>query len=326
MKNEKWKISSAGYCPSARHSHRNRLQCLPMHLLLTAVLADPTFISQPFIYIVAGILGAIIGSFLNVVIHRLPREESIVLPSSRCPSCGAVITFYDNVPVLSYLMLRGRCRSCKVHISARYPAVEALTAFLWIAVVWRDGLTFALPFDLVFVTAITALVFIDAEHMILPNAITYPGIAFALLARVAIPLLMGEPYFDDLPMLLNGVLNGMPIWGASLVGALIGALAGGGSLWLMGWIWEKLRGVEAMGLGDVKMMFMVGAYLGWRLTILNIFLGVFSGSLIGIALMLRQGKRNMQMLLPFGVFLGIGAIAALLIGPEIVEWYAGQFR
>lgn len=137
---------------------------------------------------------------------------------------------------------------------------------------------------------------------------------------------MGEPYFDDLPMLLNGVLNGMPIWGASLVGALIGALAGGGSLWLMGWIWEKLRGVEAMGLGDVKMMFMVGAYLGWRLTILNIFLGVFSGSLIGIALMLRQGKRNMQMLLPFGVFLGIGAIAALLIGSEIVEWYAGQFR
>lgn len=187
MENEKWKISSAGYCPSARHSHRNRLQCLPMHLLLTAVLADPTFISQPFIYIVAGILGAIIGSFLNVVIHRLPREESIVLPNSRCPSCGAVIVFYDNVPVLSYLMLRGRCRSCKVHISARYPAVESLTAFLWIAVVWRDGLTFALPFDLVFVTAITALVFIDAEHMILPNAITYPGIAFALIARVAIP-------------------------------------------------------------------------------------------------------------------------------------------
>ena len=296
-----------------------------MHVSLT-VLPELSLIPQPLILVVAGILGAVIGSFLNVVIHRVPREESIVLPSSRCPSCGAVISFYDNVPVLSYLMLGGRCRSCKVHISARYPAVEALTALLWVAVAWRDGLSFALPFDLIFVTAITALIFIDAEHMILPNAITYPGIVFALIARVALPFLMGAPHFDDLPMLLNGVLAGMPIWAASLVGALLGALAGGGSLWLMGWIWEKLRGVEAMGLGDVKMMFMVGAYLGWRLTILNIFLGVLSGSLIGIILMLRQGKRDMKLLLPFGVFLGIGAIAALLFGSQIVDWYAGQFR
>jgi leader peptidase (prepilin peptidase)/N-methyltransferase len=295
-----------------------------MHL--TVFLPDLAFIPQPFIYVVTGIFGAIIGSFLNVVIHRVPREESVVLPSSRCPSCGAAISFYDNVPVLSYLMLGGRCRSCKVHISARYPAVEALTALLWLAVVWRHGVSYALPFDLIFVTAILALIFIDAEHMILPNVITYPGIAFAFIARLAIPFLMGRPYFDDLPMLMGGMLNGMPVWAASLIGALIGALVGGGSLWLMGWTWEKLRGIEAMGLGDVKMMFMVGAYLGWRLTILNIFLGVLSGSLIGIALMARQGKRNMQMLLPFGVFLGIGAIAALLFGSQIVEWYAGQFR
>lgn len=297
-----------------------------MHLSLTAVLPDLDLIPQPFIYVLTGILGALIGSFLNVVVHRVPREESIVLPSSRCPSCGGAIAFYDNVPVLSYLMLGGRCRSCKVHISARYPAVEALTALLWLAVVWRDGLTYALPFDLIFVTAITALIFIDAEHMLLPNVITYPGIVFALIARLALPYLMGQPHFDDLPLLMNGMLAGLPLWAASLAGALIGALVGGGSLWLMGWTWEKLRGVEAMGLGDVKMMFMVGAYLGWRLTILNIFLGVFSGSLIGIGLMLRQGKRNMQMLLPFGVFLGIGAIAALLFGAHIVEWYAGQFR
>jgi leader peptidase (prepilin peptidase)/N-methyltransferase len=297
-----------------------------MHLPLTAVLPDLTSIPQPFIYVVTGVMGAIIGSFLNVVIHRVPREESVVLPSSRCPSCGAVIAFYDNMPVLSYLMLGGRCRSCKVHISARYPAVEALTALLWLAVVWRHGISFALPFDLIFVTAVTALIFIDAEHMILPNVITYPGIAFALIARIVIPFFMGRPYFDDLPMLMGGMLEGMPVWAASLIGALIGALVGGGSLWLMGWTWEKLRGIEAMGLGDVKMMFMVGAYLGWRLTIFNIFLGVLSGSLIGIALMAWQGKRNMQMLLPFGVFLGIGAIAALLFGSEIVEWYAGQFR
>lgn len=297
-----------------------------MPLSLTAVLPDLSLIPLPFIYVVAGVFGAIIGSFLNVVIHRLPREESIVLPSSRCPSCGAVIAFYDNIPVLSYLLIAGRCRSCKTHISARYPAVEALTVILFVLVAWHDGPTLALPFDLVFVAAITALVFIDAEHMILPNAITYPGIAFALIARVTVPYLLGQPHFDDLEILLNGPLAGMPLWAASLVGAFLGALIGGGSLWLMGWTWEKLRGIEAMGLGDVKMMFMVGAYLGWRLTILNIFLGVLSGSVIGIALMARQKERNMQMLLPFGVFLGIGAVAALLVGANIVAWYAGQFR
>jgi leader peptidase (prepilin peptidase)/N-methyltransferase len=297
-----------------------------MHLSLTAVLPDLRLIPLPLTYVVVGILGAIIGSFLNVVIHRLPREESIVLPGSRCPECGATIAFYDNVPVMSYLLLGGRCRACKTHISARYPAVEALTAFLWVAVAWHDGLTFVLPFDLVFVTAVTALIFIDAEHMLLPNAITYPGIAFSVIARVTLPYLMGRPHFDDLDMLLNGMLAGMPLWAASLVGAFIGALVGGGSLWLMGWTWEKLRGIEAMGLGDVKMMFMVGAYLGWRLTILNIFLGVLSGSLIGIFLMLRQGKRDMRMLLPFGVFLGIGAIVALLVGSQMIEWYTGFYR
>lgn len=283
-------------------------------------------VPAPFNYIITGVLGAIIGSFLNVVIHRLPHEESIVFPNSRCPSCGAVIAFYDNVPVLSYLLLRGRCRSCESSISIRYPAVELLTALLFVAVTWRDGFTIVLPFDLIFVSALVALIFIDAEHMILPNAITYPGIVFALVARLAIPLLLGTPHFDDLPGLMDGMLSDMPIWAASLIGALIGALIGGGSLWLMGWTWERLRGVEAMGLGDVKMMFMVGAYLGWRLTILTIFFGVLSGSIIGMALMARQGKKDMQMLLPFGVFLGIGSIMALLIGHNIVEWYAGQFR
>lgn len=297
-----------------------------MHLFLIVLQTDLKLIPQPFFYVIVAVFGAIIGSFLNVVIHRLPLEESIVLPSSRCPSCGAAIAFYDNLPILSYLALRGRCRGCKAHISARYPAVEALTALLWVAVFWRDGLSWVLPFDLVFVTAIVALIFIDAEHMILPNAITYPGILFALVARVALPFLTGQPHFDDLPMLMAGILSGLPVWAASLIGAAIGGLVGGGSLWLMGWTWEKLRGIEAMGLGDVKMMFMVGAYLGWRLTVLNLFLGVLSGSLIGIVLMMRQGKKDMQMLLPFGVFLGIGAIASLLIGVHIVNWYAGQFR
>lgn len=298
-----------------------------MNSSLIAVLPDLNLLLAPPInYIFAGVFGAIIGSFLNVVIHRLPHEESIVFPNSRCPSCEAVIAFYDNVPVLSYVLLGGRCRGCKQRISPRYPAVELLTALLFIAVAWRDGITPALPFDLVFVSALVALVFIDAEHMILPNAITYPGIVFAVIARLALPYLMGQPHFEDLPSLMAGVLNGLPLWAASLGGAILGALIGGGSLWLMGWTWEKLRGIEAMGLGDVKMMFMVGAYLGWRLTIVTIFLSVLSGSVIGVLLMMRQGKKDMQMLLPFGVFLGIGSVIALLIGPHIVEWYAGQFR
>src|SRR5258705_1512637 len=260
-------------------------------MLASQLLALPELNQIPptFGYVLIGVFGAIIGSFLNVVIHRVPREESVVFPNSRCPSCGAVIAFYDNLPVLSYVMLGGRCRSCKVHISARYPAVEALTALLWVAVAWRDGLTFALPFDLIFVTAITALIFIDAEHMILPNAITYPGIAFALIARVALPFLMGHA-FDELNTLAY-VLPDIPPWVASLVEGLIGALVGGGSLFLMGWVWEKVRHVEAMGRGDVKMMFMVGGYLGLKLTLLTIFMGTLSGSIIGIVLMVRKGVR-----------------------------------
>jgi leader peptidase (prepilin peptidase)/N-methyltransferase len=141
-----------------------------------------------------------------------------------------------------------------------------------------------------------------------------------------IPFLTGTPHFDDVPSLAGGALAGMPVWVVSLAGAGIGALIGGGSLWLMGWTWEKLRGIEAMGLGDVKMMFMVGAYLGWRLTILTIFVGVATGSIAGISVMAWKRERNMQMELPFGIFLGLGAIVALVFGRPLVEWYAGQFR
>jgi leader peptidase (prepilin peptidase)/N-methyltransferase len=297
-------------------------------MLLSPLLALPDFYLLPptFGYIVAGLFGAIVGSFLNVVIHRVPLEESIVFPNSRCPSCGAAIAFYDNVPVVSYLILRGKCRGCKKGISPRYPAVELLTALLFVAVAWHDGISAALPFDLIFASALLALVFIDSEHMILPNVITYPGMVFSVIARLALPYITGTYYFDDIPSLTHGALVGMPIWVVSLVGAFIGALIGGGSLWLMGWTWEKLRGIEAMGLGDVKMMFMVGGYLGWRLTILTIFIGVLSGSIIGIAMMVGQGKKDMQLMLPFGVFLGIGAIVSLLFGVHVVEWYAGQFR
>jgi leader peptidase (prepilin peptidase)/N-methyltransferase len=292
---------------------------------LLSVLIDLTLVPPTFFYIVFGVTGAIIGSFLNVVIHRLPRDESVVFPNSRCPSCSAVIAFYDNVPIVSYVLLGGRCRKCGVRISPRYPAVELLTGLLFAAVFWRDGLTPILAFDLIFVSAVVALIFIDAEHMILPNVITYPGIVFALIARLTLPYLSGLNALDDLPSLAHGMFADWPIWATSVAGGVLGALIGGGSLWLMGWTWERLRGIEAMGLGDVKMMFMVGGYLGWRLTILTLFLGVLSGSLIGIMLMARQSKRNMQMLLPFGVFLGVGTIAAILFGTQIADWYLGQF-
>lgn len=290
-------------------------------LAIESAIAVPLPIACAF----AGILGAIIGSFLNVIIHRVPREQSIVFPNSACPSCHAPLRPYDNIPILSFIILRGRCRHCGKPISIRYPIVEALTALLFIAVTLHDGTSFALPFDLALVAALVALIFIDAEHMILPNVITYPGILFAVVARVVLPYLAGPAQLDDLPGLMLRLPPNFPVWSVSLIGAAIGALIGGGSLWLMGFIWEKLRGVEAMGLGDVKMMFMVGAYLGWRLAILTIFMGVFSGSLIGIGMMLRRGGRNMQMMLPFGIFLGAGAIVSVLIGQRIVEWYGSQF-
>jgi leader peptidase (prepilin peptidase)/N-methyltransferase len=282
-------------------------------------LADPTLMPFPLALVLVSTLGALIGSFLNVVIHRVPREESIVFPNSRCPSCGTAIRPYDNVPILSFLVLRGRCRACGVSISPRYPAIEALTALLFALVFLHDGLTLALPFDLIFVAALVALVFIDAEHMLLPDVITLPGFVFALVVRAFVPNL------DGLAFLSEGLLAGWPVWSISLAGALFGAAIGGGSLWLMGWLWERLRGVEAMGLGDVKMLFMVGAYLGWPLTVLTIFLGVIGGAFIGVGLMLWRRERDMQMLLPFGIFLGLGAIISLLAGQPIIHWYIAHF-
>jgi leader peptidase (prepilin peptidase)/N-methyltransferase len=290
-----------------------------MILFQTPPATDAELLPFPVALAFVAVLGAMIGSFLNVVIHRLPREQSIVFPNSRCPSCDTAIRPYDNIPVISYAVLRGRCRACRSPISARYPAVELLVAALFGVVFWRDGLTLALPFDLIFVTALTALVFIDAEHMILPDVITLPGVGFALVARLLVPNLYGAGFLAD------GFLRGSPDWTLSLAGALFGAAVGGGSLWLVGWLWEKLRGVEAMGLGDVKMMFMVGAYLGWRLTVLTIFLGVLTGSVVGVALMLRRGERDTRMMLPFGIFLGVGALVSLIFGHAIIDWYLGRF-
>ncbi len=279
-----------------------------------------------FGYIFIFLLGSMIGSFLNVVIHRVPLEESIIFPNSACPKCGENIKPYDNIPILSWLILGGKCRSCKNPISVRYPAIEFLTGLLFTLTAWQIGFTFFLPVALLFIATMVSLIFIDAEHMILPNVITYPLLIFALIVRIAFPFILGNAiYFTDLSAFPLTLLHDQPMWLVSLVGAILGGLVGGGSLWLVGEIWKRLRGVEAMGLGDVKMMFGVGALLGWRLAFLSIFIGAFTGALAGILVIMRSKDKDMQAQIPFGIFLGIGSILALLFGEQLIHWYIQNF-
>jgi leader peptidase (prepilin peptidase)/N-methyltransferase len=276
-------------------------------------------------YVFSFLFGAAIGSFLNVVIHRVPNEESIVFPNSACPRCGSSIKPYDNVPIASWLILRGKCRNCSEPISARYPAVELLTALLFVSVYWQIGFGAFLPIALVFVSSMIALIFIDAEHMILPNVITYPLLIFAILIRLIFPQFFAGAYIDDIGRWpLGEFWNYSPIL-VSVAGGALGAVVGGGFLWLVGEIWKRLRGVDAMGLGDVKMMAAVGMLLGWRLTVLSTFLGAFAGAVIGIVLISRQKDKDMQTQIPFGIFLGIGSVIALLFGDRLVSWYLSTF-
>ena len=284
-----------------------------------------TGLPEIFGYIFFFAFGTIIGSFLNVVIHRVPNEESIVFPNSACPKCGKAIKGYDNIPVLSWLILGGKCRNCKEKIAVRYPLVELMTGFLFLSVYWQIGFNVYLPICLIFVSAMVSLIFIDAEHMILPNVITYPLFIFALLVRILYPILFSAEYFTDIRHSPVNYFADYPLWATSLIGAIFGALVGGGSLWLVGELWKRLRGVDAMGLGDVKMMFAVGALLGWRLTILSIFLGAFSGAIIGVFMISRQKDKDFQAQIPFGIFLGIGSVIAILFGENLVSWYMNTF-
>jgi leader peptidase (prepilin peptidase) / N-methyltransferase len=276
-------------------------------------------------YVFIGAIGAAIGSFLNVVIHRVPREQSVVRPNSACPHCGKPIRSYDNIPILSWLLLAGKCRNCGSRIAWRYPAVELLTSLLFLLTYSQIGFSPFLPVGLCFVAVMVALVFIDAEHMILPNVITYPLFIISIVIRITFPLLLAGGYFPDAAAYPLGLLAGYPPWLISFIGAILGALVGGGSLWLVGEVWKRLRGVDAMGLGDVKMMLGVGALLGWRLAILSIFLGAFSGALAGSIVILRQKERDLQAQIPFGIFLGIGSIVALLFGEKLISWYLNTF-
>ena len=243
----------------------------------------------------AFLFGAMVGSFLNVCIHRLPKEESIVAPRSRCPACQTPIRGVDNIPLVSFAFLRGRCRACGHPISWRYPLVEALTALLFVLTVSRFGVTLKSAFLLTFLCGLVVVSFIDLDHQIIPNAITLPGIPLGLLAG----LLVREP---------------------PLLDRLIGTLAGAGFLYLMLFYGGVLYGQEAMGEGDLNLIALVGAFLGWKAVVVAILVACLVGSAAGLGLMAlkRLGRRQH---IPFGPFLSLGAVVGLFWGEWLVGWY-----
>src|SRR5579862_4565581 len=247
------------------------------------------------IVVFAGIFGLMIGSFLNVCIGRIPAGESIVTPGSRCPSCRTPIQWYDNVPVVSYILLGGKCRRCRRPISLRYPLVEIVTALAFMgqaAVIGADPLM--LVSRLTFTGILIVLFGTDFDTQRLPDVLTLPGIALGLLSSAFLP----------------------PGWWSALVGTALGA----GILLAIRWIWFRIKHVDAMGLGDVKMLAMIGAFLGWQQVWVVLVLSSFAGAVLGIALTTARG-RSMQSRLPFGTFLAIGAYVASLWGERLVAWY-----
>ena len=254
----------------------------------------------PELLVVLGVFGLMTGSFLNVVISRVPAGESVVAPRSRCPKCGKLISWYDNVPVVSFLLLSGRCRTCNTPISSRYPAIEFVTAIAFVL----QGIVFAndplmLANRLVFSALLIALFGTDLETMRLPNVLTLPGIVVGIAFSTFLP-----------PGLLS-----------SLIGAAIGAAIP----WTIRWLWYQVKGVEAMGLGDVKMLAMIGAFLGWRQVWLVLFFASLLGAVVGIALTATR-RRSLASRLPFGTFLAIAAYLASLSGEPLLDWYVRLYQ
>lgn len=251
-----------------------------------------------FAVVVAALVGALIGSFLNVCIYRLPLDRSIVWPGSACPSCARALAWYENVPVLSWLALRGRCRTCKAPISVRYPIIELLTAAMCAAACWYYGPTVLFLSRFVFGCALIVLFAIDLEHHLLPNTITLPGIVVGFLFS-----------------LVSG-----PGWLSSLLGILVG----GGILFGVAEAYYRIRHEEGLGMGDVKMLAMVGAFLGWPATLMTLMMGSIAGSVVGMMVIaLRRG--DMKYALPFGTFLAMGAALSATVGPSLLDWYIGQW-
>lgn len=250
---------------------------------------------DPFWYGFAAVLGALVGSFLNVCIYRLPRGESIVWPGSHCPSCGGPVAWYDNVPVLSYFWLRGRCRNCRIPIPIRYPLIEAANAAGYLLILWVFGATWTTVLYCILFSALLVVTGTDLSHKIIPNVVTVPGIVLGLVGAATV----------------------LPV---SPVNALLGVAVGGGILWALAWASPYLFGKEGMGGGDIKLLAMIGAFLGWKPALLTIMIGSLAGSIIGIALIaLRFMKREEY--IPFGPFLVLGALVSMFFAQPLIEWY-----
>ena len=244
-------------------------------------------------------LGAATGSFLNVAIYRMPRGESVVAPRSHCTTCERVISWYDNLPVLSWLLLRGRCRGCGQSFSIRYPIVEALTAILLLGLSLQFGWTLGLAFAFYFACSLLVVTYIDLDHQIIPDRITLPGIAVGLVLALVAPAEMRWPAVQS--------------WA-------IGTLVGGGILWVVAWGYELATGREGMGGGDIKLLAMIGAFLGWQGVLLSLMLASFIGSIVGVGWMVARGADS-KLAIPFGPFLSLGALVALFWGDSIIHWY-----
>jgi len=245
--------------------------------------------------IVVFILGAVVGSFLNVCIHRLPREESIVSPASRCPRCRHAIAWCDNIPFFSYILLRGRCRNCREPIGARYSLVEGLTAVMALLTYWKFGIAPASLAAFLFVATLIVITFIDIEHQIIPHEIILPGIPIFFLAAVF-------------------------VMGVSLLDAFLGIMVGIGTLYLVAVYYEQVTGIEGMGGGDVNLMGMLGAFLGWKSLLFILMTGAFTGAAVGIVMMINKGK-TMKYAVPFGPFLSLGAVVYLFWGRAIINLF-----
>lgn len=245
--------------------------------------------------IIAFVTGSVVGSFLNVCIWRMPREESVVFPSSHCPNCSYHIRWYDNVPLLSYMLLKGKCRGCGMRISIQYPLVELLNGLLTLALFLKFGVSLSFLVLVLFSSALVVITFIDLEHQIIPDEISLSGIVIGFLTSFFIP-------------------------GFTWTNSLSGILLGGGSLLFVAYAYQWLTKKDGMGGGDIKLLAMMGAFLGWKSIPFIIFISSLLGSVIGITIMLIQ-KKDSKFAIPFGPYLAFGALLYVFYGRRIITWY-----
>jgi len=251
----------------------------------------PPFLFPAFAFI----FGTVVGSFLNVCICRMPKDESIISPPSHCPQCSCQIRWYENIPVVSYLFLRGKCRGCGAHISLQYPLVELLNGFLTLLLFLRFGPSPAFAVYFLFCSALVVITFIDIEHQIIPDEISLSGIPIGFILS----------FFLKEHSWLN---------------SLFGILLGGGTLLLVAYCYQRLTGKDGMGGGDIKLLAMMGAFLGWQAVLFIIFASSFVGSVIGISMMLFQ-KKDARLAIPFGPYLAFAAIIYIFYGKPLIRWY-----